>query len=229
MTVALPPAVAHHATRVLRLAAGDAITLFDGTGGEYAATITSVDRDRVSVNVGLFDPIDRESPHAVTLVQSIVAADAMDWAVRKAVELGAAAIVPIIAARSNLPRNGDRIDKRVAHWRQIAIAASEQCGRNRIPPVADPQPFERWLEGEQSAANTAMLAPGASRSLASLARVRSIARVAVGPEGGFSDAELAHADRRGVVRAHLGARVLRAETAAAAALATIAAVAGDAA
>jgi 16S rRNA (uracil1498-N3)-methyltransferase len=142
-----------------------------------------------------------------------------------AVELGAAAIGPIVAARSNAS-GGARNDKRLAHWRQIAIAACEQCGRNRIPPVEAPLALAEWLSRAKAGV---VLAPGASRSLAALARERAVDSVLVGPEGGFTDAELALADRNGVARAHLGARILRAETAAAAALATINAVAVDAA
>ena len=227
VTLSLPHAVAHHAVRVLRLSRGDAITLFDGRGGEWRATIASVGRDRVDVDIGNHDDVERESGCRVTLVQAIVAADAMDWAVRKAVELGAAAIVPVVAARTNLPRSEGRLDKRLAHWRQIAVAACEQCGRNRIPTVDEPRPIAGWLERE-AGADVAMLAPGATRSLAAVARQSAPRAIVVGPEGGFNDAELALADRRGVVSAHLGGRVLRSETAVAAALATIAAVAGDA-
>jgi len=227
-TVTLPATVAHHASRVLRLGAGDAITLFDGTGGEYAGAIAAIDRDRVDVAIASFADVEREPPRPVTLVQAIIAADPMDWAIRKAVELGAARIAPVIAARSNVARGGDRLDKRLAHWRQIAVSACEQCGRNRVPPVDAPLPLELWLERDAHAQCRAMLAPGASRSLARVARESSVEAVIVGPEGGFTDAELALADRCGIVRAHLGPRTLRAETAAAAALATIAAVAGDA-
>jgi 16S rRNA (uracil1498-N3)-methyltransferase len=225
-TLALPGAVAHHATRVLRLCAGDAVTLFDGRGGEYAATIESVQRDGVVVTVGAFDAVEREAPSSVTLAQAVIAADPMDWALRKAVELGAAALVPIVAARSNLPRDGERVEKRLAHWRQIAIAACEQCGRNRIPPVAAPVALTEWIDAARDAA---LLVPNAPRSLARLAREAHLQAVLVGPEGGFTDAELGRADRRGIARVHVGPRILRAETAAAAALATIAAVAGDAA
>jgi 16S rRNA (uracil1498-N3)-methyltransferase len=178
-TIALPAAVAHHATRVLRLVAGDSITLFDGSGGEFAATIASVDRDRVTIDVGAFDAVEREAPIAVTLAQAIIATDPMDWAVRKAIELGVAAIVPIIAARSNLTRSGERIDKRVAHWRQIAIAACEQCGRNRVPPIDAPAPLSQWLAHASKQQRIALLAPGAAGSLAAMARERGVDAVVV--------------------------------------------------
>jgi 16S rRNA (uracil1498-N3)-methyltransferase len=227
-TVSLPAAVAHHATRVLRLAAGDAVTLFDGNGGEYEGAIARADRDRVDVAIAGFVDVEREAPRPVTLAQAIIATDPMDWAIRKAVELGAARIVPLVAARSNVARAGERLDKRLAHWRQIAVAACEQCGRNRVPAIDAPIPFADWLERDDPGCR-AMLAPRASRSLANLARESSVDAVIVGPEGGFDAGELALADRCGVARVHLGPRTLRAETAAAAALATIAAIGGDAA
>ena len=131
-TVELDAGAAHHATRVLRLAVGDALTLFDGTGGEYAATLVRVDKRGASVRVERFVPVERESPLALTLAQGIVASDAMDSAIRKATELGVTAIQPLVTARSAPMPDGERGEKRVAHWRQIAIAAAEQSGRNRI-------------------------------------------------------------------------------------------------
>ena len=147
--------------------------------------------------------------------------------VRKAVELGAAAVVPVQCARSQgLPQA--RVARRVQHWRQIAVAACEQCGRNRVPEVADIVPFAQWLEGA-GANRAALLQAGAAHSLAHLARAAPLRAIAVGPEGGFTPEEAAVAVERGLALAHLGARVLRAETAAIAALATVNAIAGDAA
>src|SRR5512135_334458 len=131
--VTLPQAAAHHATRVVRLAVGDALTLFNGEGGEYAATLITIDRKAVTVRVDAFDPVERESPLAVTLAQAVAANDAMDYAIRKAVELGVASIAPLVTERSAPLPPGERADKRLAHWRQIVIAACEQCGRNRVP------------------------------------------------------------------------------------------------
>jgi 16S rRNA (uracil1498-N3)-methyltransferase len=135
----------------------------------------------------------------------------------------------VIAARSQGASTGDRIERRVAHWRAIAVAACEQCGRNRVPPVEVPVPLAAWLArfvGEPGTA--AVLAPGAARSLASLAAREPPRQLLVGPEGGFTDDEQSLAARLGILPVHLGLRVLRAETAALAALATLNAVAGDA-
>ena len=144
-TVELHEAAAHHATRVLRLAAGDALTLFDGTGGEYAVTLVHVDKRGATVRVEGFLPIDRESPLAVTLAQGIAANDAMDYAIRKATELGVTSIQPLVTARSAPLPPGERGDRRLAHWRGVAIAACEQCGRNRVPEVSPPQALTEWL------------------------------------------------------------------------------------
>ena len=144
-SLALPEDVAHHAVRVLRLTVGAPIRLFDGQGGEYRAAIDRIDRHGASARVDRFDPVDREWAGAPTLVLAIIATDAMDAAIRKAVELGVAGIVPVLAARSQGAPGGARAEKRLFHWRSIAIAACEQCGRNRVPPVAEPVAFDEWL------------------------------------------------------------------------------------
>lgn len=222
----LPAAVAHHATRVLRLATGAPITLFNGRGGEYAAHILHVDRNGVRAGVESFRDVERENPAKVTLAMSLIATDAMDFAVRKAVELGAARIEPLAASRSQGGAHGDRSARRIAHWRQIAQAACEQCGRNRIPEVADIVALELWLAGTGPA--DAMLVPQATQSLAQRIALSVPRAIVVGPEGGFTDAELALAQRREISAVHIGRRVLRAETAAIAALAIVGAVSGDA-
>jgi 16S rRNA (uracil1498-N3)-methyltransferase len=219
-TVPLPEAAAHHATRVLRLREGDAVTLFDGTGGEYAARLLDVDRRGATAIVERFVDVEREARVPVTLALAVLANDAMDYAVRKAVELGAAHIVPLVAARS---QGGARAERRVPHWRQIAHAACEQCGRNRVPPVAQAVALDTWLA--QADAADVILVPGAATALAACVHARPPRAIVVGPEGGFSDAELAQARARGLREAALGARILRAETAAVAALAIVEAVA----
>ena len=225
----LPEAAANHALRVLRLGKGDAVALFDGTGGEHRATIVLAGRHAATVRLLGFDPVEREAPVPVTLVMSLIAADPMDFALRKAVELGVHAVLPVIAARSQGRLTGDRAVRRVAHWRAIAVAACEQCGRNRVPPVEAPVQLATWLaEFDGGPGTAAVLAPGAERSLASLAASAPPKFLLVGPEGGFTDDEEALAERLGVVPVHLGGRVLRAETAALAALATVNAIAGDA-
>ena len=226
---ALGLAAARHVAQALRMRVGDRLALFTGEGGEFPATISRIDRAGVVVRVERHDAVEREARAPVVLVQAVIASDMMDFVVRKAVELGAAAIVPIRCARSQgLPP--PRIARRVQHWRQIAIAACEQCGRNRVPEVADVVPFAQWLEGVGAdASRVAFLQMGAAQSLVRVARAARLHAIAVGPEGGFTSEEAVAACERGLTLAHLGARVLRAESAALAALATVNAIAGDAA
>ena len=224
-SLALPREAAHHALRVLRLRDGEAVTLFDGRGGEWHGVIASGGRrgEDAIVAIERFDAVERESPLAVTLAMSALATDAMDYAVRKAVELGCAAIAPVVAARSQgASHKGARVD----HWRRIAIAACEQCGRNRIPPVEAPDALADWLDARDARRPGIVLALGADAVLASLAAATAL-DVLVGPEGGFDAGELAAAKRAGLTAVSLGPRVLKAETAAVAALSALQALHGD--
>ena len=220
---ALPADVAHHALRVLRLTPGDAVVLFDGTGGEYAGTITRAGKRDAWARIDRFDPVDRESPFAVTLVQAITASDTMDAVVRHAVELGTAAIQPVNTGRSARFPSGAHGDKRLAHWRQVAVAACEQCGRNRVPQVGDPVPLSQWLSSSRAGI---VFDARAQASLVSLPAATAL-DVLVGPEGGLTDAELAQATRAGLRAVRMGPRILRAETAALTALATVNLLWGD--
>ena len=223
--VDLDESVAHHATRVLRLAAGDAVTLFDGTGGEFEAILERVDKRGAAARVLRFVPVERESPLAVTLAQGIAANDAMDAAIRRATELGVTSMQPLVTARSAPLPPGERGDKRIAHWRQIAIAGCEQCGRNRIPEVAPPQSLADWLAGWTGGG--IVFLPGATRSVAMIPRPAAPLALLIGPEGGFDAREVAAAQARGFEPLALGPRVLRTETAAAAGLALVQALWGD--
>ena len=223
--IALPGAVAHHATRVLRLGEGDAITLFTGEGGEYAATLTRVSKRDAWARIDGFDARECEPPFAVTLVQAIAASDTMDVVVRRAVELGAAAVQPVESERSARFPAGAQGDKRLAHWRQVAVAACEQCGRNRVPPVHDAVPLVQWLQARRAPA--VVIAPAASDALASLPAPGAALDLLVGPEGGFAPHELVAAGRAGLRTARLGPRILRADTASLAALSAVQLLWGD--
>jgi 16S rRNA (uracil1498-N3)-methyltransferase len=223
----LPDAVAHHALRVLRLAVGDRIVLFTGAGGEFAATLVRADKRDAVARIDGFAPVERESAFAVTLVQGIAANDAMDHAVRRAVELGAAAIQPVLTTRSARVPDGERGQKRLAHWRQIVTAACEQCGRNRLPDLHGVVTLERWLADRDAATTGLVLSPTADAAIAATPRPQRALDLLVGPEGGFTSEEVALAQRRGLVAVRLGPRVLRAETAALAALAAVNALWGD--
>jgi 16S rRNA (uracil1498-N3)-methyltransferase len=224
-TLALPDAVAHHAVRVTRLGAGDALTLFDGRGGEYAAVLAAVDKRSAAARIVAFDPVERESPLALSLAQAIAANDAMDYAVRKAVELGVASIQPLVTQRSAPLPEGERSVKRLAHWRQIAIAACEQCGRNRVPAIGAPQTLSAWLAAWQGSGM--VLTPDGAASLATLASPVAPFAVLTGPEGGLTDREVDAARSHGFVAMRFGPRVLRTETAGVAMLAALQSAWGD--
>lgn len=223
-TIELPDAVAHHAQHALRLRDGAAIVLFDGRGGEYAARLAA--GRRAAAEVLAFDPVERESPLAVTLIQSFVPNEKLDWIVEKSTELGVARIVLAPAERSVARFGAQRLARKRAHWREVAIAACCQCGRNRVPVVLDASTFAGALELAQDCEARLLLAPGAGEAFSRYAQARSVA-VAIGPEGGFTEQEIALARRGGFVVAAFGPRVLRTETAGPAALAALQAIAGD--
>jgi len=222
--VVLPPASAHHALKVLRLGSGDSVVLFDGSGGELNAWLDVRARQAVAVG-GKWQEVSREPPLDIILVQALASGDKMDWVIQKAVELGASGIVPVQAARSVLRLAGERADKKLEHWRQVVIAACEQCGRNRLPFVAPVQSLGAWLAQAQNAARL-VLVPGGER-LSAVQPVPPSIHLLVGPEGGWSDEELSLCLRAGSREVGLGPRVLRTETAGLAALAALQAKAGD--
>jgi len=229
-TIALPPQAGAHVARVLRLVVGDELTLFDGRGGEWQARITGVRGKAVEATVGAHLAVERESPLQVTLLQALARGEKMDWVLQKATELGVARIVPVATERSVVQLDGERADRRIAHWQGVVAAACEQCGRNRLPEILPPARLEAAC-----AASTAtlklLLAPGATASLAAVAasatRAANGLALLIGPEGGLADAEQAVAMRAGFQPVSFGPRVLRTETASIAALGLLQGLAGD--
>ena len=219
LTLALPPGAARH-VQVLRMQPGEALTLFDGRGGEYAAVVERMGRSDVTVNVGAHDPVEREAPQAVHLALGMPANDRMDWLVEKATELGVASIQPLMTAHGVLRLAGERAEKKRAHWEAIAIAACEQCGRNRVPQIHPVRAYADWIgEADQDGGMQRIvlsLMPG-TQPLVDLPAA-SACQVLSGPEGGLSADEEGRALAQGFLPARLGPRVLRAETAALAAL-----------
>jgi 16S rRNA (uracil1498-N3)-methyltransferase len=219
----LPAGAARH-VQVLRLQPGDPITLFDGaTSGEFSASVTHMGRSSVQVQVGDFVPTQREPRLRVHLAVGMPANERMDWLVEKAAELGAASIQPLMTERSVLRLSGERADKKVAHWQSVAVAACEQCGGNRMPQIHPVMLLAPWLKSR--AALAAGRPPGLLLSLrADALGVREAMPGATdvtflsGPEGGLSPAEEDAALAAGLLPVTLGPRVLRAETAALAAL-----------
>jgi 16S rRNA (uracil1498-N3)-methyltransferase len=225
-TLELPPVAARHA-QVLRLQPGDAVTLFNGQGGEFDARITRMGRSSVDAEVGAHHPLEREAARAVTLAVGMPANERMDWLVEKATELGVAAIWPLLTERCVLRLKGERADKKQAHWQAIAVAACEQCGRNRVPRIHAVTELAQWLQqpraGEPNDAYLLSLRPDAQplRAPAAAAAADHAVTFLSGPEGGLSSAEEAAAIAAGLTPASLGQRVLRAETAALAVLAML--------
>ena len=212
---------------MLRLKQGDALVLFDGQGGECPSELARIDRRVVHVRVGERVSVERESPLAITLVQGLAAADRMDYAIQKAVELGIAAVVPVTTARSVVQLGGERAKRRVEHWRQIVVSACEQCGRNRLPAIHALCDFSDWLDTPSTAAARLLLAPEAAHSLEELGRPAGTVELLVGPEGGLTPDESAAAVAAGFRAIRLGPRILRTETVAPAALGAMNALWGD--
>ncbi|WP_341677842.1 16S rRNA (uracil(1498)-N(3))-methyltransferase [Niveibacterium sp. SC-1] len=221
----LPEAVAHHAERVLRLRVGEPIVLFDGEGVEAQAEIVRLGREAAAY-IRTRTQVDREAPLIITLVQALATGDKMDWIVQKAVELGVSQVVPVAAERSVLRLEGERAAKRVAHWQQIAVSAAEQSGRNRILHVAPLVGLPQWLTTARGSLCW-MLEPEAGERLSRKPRPEGAVSLLVGPEGGWSDRELAAARGEGCEAVALGPRVLRTETAGLAATAAMMALWGD--
>jgi 16S rRNA (uracil1498-N3)-methyltransferase len=221
-TIELPEAVAHH-LHVVRMQPGAALTLFNGSGGQYAARLADLGKKRASATVEAFEALDAELPWALTLAQGLPEGTKMDWIVEKAVELGAAAVQPLAAQRSVVRLSGERLEKRLAHWQAVVVAASEQCGRNRLAQVAPVADFNRWAAQPGDGGPRILLSPRATQSLAGWARATPPQAVTllVGPEGGFTDQEEDTALASGALALSMGPRVLRTETAGLAALAIL--------
>lgn len=221
--LALPAGAARHA-QVLRLQPGDAVTLFDGRGGEWRAAITRMGRSSVEVLIGEHLPVEREAPRAVHLAVGLMAAERMDWLVEKATELGAASITPLLMARSSLRLAGERAARKTAHWQAVAAAACEQSGRNRVPELRAPCPLPDWLALRHDAARCLLsldaTAHGLRQQMDNLPAGAAVALLS-GPEGGLTADEETTACAAGFAPCSLGPRILRAETAPLAALALL--------
>ena len=218
---------ANHITRVLRLRNGDALTVFDGSGGEFGARIEEFRKDSVVVSVADHRPLDRESPLPLTLAQGISRGERMDWIIQKATELGASRIVPLFTQRSVVRLDEKQAERKLQHWRAIAVAACEQCGRNRIPDLAAPMDFFDVLPADSSGVTRLLLSPTGDLRIDDLQDVAKGITVLIGPEGGLEDVEQEAALAAGFKAVRLGPRVLRTETAAIAALTIIQRYFGD--
>ncbi len=218
----LPAGAARH-VQVLRMQPGECITLFNGQGGEFDAAITLMGRSQVQVRLGNHTATEREAAPAVHLAIGMPANERMDWLIEKATELGVASIQPLLAERSVLRLSGQRADKRLAHWRGVAIAACEQSGRNRIPQIHELAPLSQWLHAPLFGSKLLLSLRASSRPLQQARPQDASACITFlsGPEGGLTSAEEALALAQGFSPVSLGPRILRAETAPLAALAAL--------
>jgi 16S rRNA (uracil1498-N3)-methyltransferase len=221
-TAELPEDRGHYALRVLRLRLDEQLIVFNGEGGEYLARLQQIGKKTASILLERYLPAERESPLRLLLGQAISKPEHMDYAVQKAVELGASEIAPLLCQRSpSLPD----WDKRWLHWHKIILSACEQCGRNRPPRLHPAQPLHEWLAAAQPECR-AILDPQAQIRLLDLEGGNAISLL-IGPEGGFAPEELQAANQAGWQGVSLGPRILRTETATAATLAICQARWGD--
>jgi len=220
-------ATANHITRVLRLRSGDALVVFDGRGGQYAARIAAVRKSTVVLRVAEHEAAERESPLHITLAQGISRGERMDFVMQKATELGVSRIVPVVSERSVVRLDAPQADNRLRHWRAVVIAACEQCGRNRVPELDPPLALERLLASEKLPERRLMLTADATLRVRDLEAKPEPVAVLIGPEGGLAPAEHSAALRAGFLALRVGPRVLRTETAALTALAALQLLGGD--
>ncbi len=208
--VVLDAEASHYLGRVLRLRAGNIVAIFNGQGAEFHAHVAEFSRNRATVQLGEPMPIARESALRLQILQGLARPEHMDWMVQKTVELGVSRIVPVITARSQGVQT-EVLANRARHWRQIAIHACEQCGRAEIPAIADPLPLPTAMALEWPGPRLIAVPNGpASLPMEPLAALSLL----IGPEGGFTPAELEIAQTAGFLPISLGPRILRTETAA---------------
>ena len=213
---------AHYLLAVLRLKKGDFLSVFDGRGGEYGAELIAAGRHQARLKIGSFRAREAESPLSIHLGLAVAKGERMDFSIQKATELGVTSIAPLLSERCAV-RLAGKEESRLKHWKKIAIAACEQCGRNKIPQILPPQPFEQWLTAQSGG----VLLDPAGTPFTRLTQPDRSLTVLVGPEGGLSVEERRRALEAGFVAASLGPRILRVETAVVAALSLAQALWGD--
>jgi 16S rRNA (uracil1498-N3)-methyltransferase len=226
--ITLPEQAGQHLVRVLRLEVGASFVIFDGGGGEFTAEIAAAGR-QVRARVLDHDAVERESPLDITLLQGIARGERMDLIVQKSTELGITRIVPVIAERSVVKVDARLRERKREHWQSIAISACEQCGRNRVPPVAQPQSLGDAMKSLPAGSVRCLLAADGHESLAGVAATAAHRPIVllIGPEGGLADTEQSYSLAQEFVACRLGPRIMRTETAGLAALAALQAAAGD--
>jgi 16S rRNA (uracil1498-N3)-methyltransferase len=225
-TIVLDGSAGHYLLRVLRLAVADPVTLFNGDGRDYAGEIHAIERDRACVRVGGARELENESRLKITLVQAVSRGERMDYALQKATELGINCIQPVTSQRVEVRLDQSKQAKRLAHWQGVVISACEQSGRAVVPEVKPLLALQRWLQARDKTP-CLVLDPLATARLSEITLESPSVALLIGPEGGFSDAEMEEIRAAGLAPVSLGPRILRAETAGPAAIAVLQAISGD--
>jgi len=209
----LEGSAANHVGRVLRMAPGRELKIFNGEAeGHFAGVITEVTKKTVTVNLTEFIATENESPLSIHLGQAISKGDRMDFTIQKSVELGVKVITPLWTQRCDVKLSGDRLEKKLQHWQQVAISACEQSGRDKVPTIAPPLKLEQWLASIQSDERW-VLDPRGNLDDSHPKDITSAALL-VGPEGGLTEEEISAAAQHNFKAKLIGPRVLRTETAA---------------
>lgn len=229
--IELSEAASHHVNKVLRMTAGQKLIIFSEENQEFDAVITSIDKKKVFVSIVDAKSISRESPCSIQLIQAISKGDRMEWVIQKAVELGVFSITPLLTARTVVKLDKCRMEKKLAQWRAIAVAACEQSGRNQLPKINAMLTLDEYLKAspleDQLPLIKFVLDPEASKSWRDYSVNKESITLLVGPEGGFSKEEMENIFAAGFNSLSLGPRILRTETAAIASLSILQAIWGD--
>jgi 16S rRNA (uracil1498-N3)-methyltransferase len=218
-----------HATKVLRLKVGNQFALFNGDGFDYVAKVIEISKHKTSVEIIDKYEFNHESPLKITLAQGLAAGDKMDWIIQKAVELGIHTIQPLLTERSIIKLDRERADKKLEHWKAIAISACEQTGRNTIPDILCPIQLNQWLSEETLKPNNLklILTPSKAQNINHIDKPTNSILFMVGPEGGFSEKEMTLALNQAFIPVNFGQRILRTETASIVALSILQNLWGD--
>ena len=215
-TIVLDEFAAHHAQKVMRLKNNDQLILFNGDGSDYTGHVIIISKRQVQVSIKSKKSIESESNIRVILLQALTSSEKMDLIIQKTTELGISEIQPIICARSVVKIKNEKIEKKLLHWRQVSIAACEQCGRAEIPTIYKPVNIIKYLEkiSESDKTTKIILSPEATKSLNnSTPNIKQDIKVLIGPEGDFTKQELDFSIQKGFSPIKIGPRILRTETA----------------
>lgn len=209
----LPDAAFQHVCKVLRFKKNYALTVFNGQGGEYSATLSQVEKRHAKIKTEAFRPLNNESPIKVCIGQVLSRGERMDYAIQKAVEAGVNEIQPLFSERCEVKLNSERLEKRLQHWQQVAISAAEQSGRGIISTILPPISLNDWV-ANNAATLKITLHPHAAQPFSTLPQpAEEDIAVLIGPEGGLTDNEVQFSIEQGFHTVVIGPRIVRTETA----------------